>query len=89
MNNEVKTNDQCTLADSELKQCCCNCEFHKATYRHCCVDRKPEESRVCGIQNGWACCIPESKRIHINWPEHSAGCEMYTAKKTLPVKDIQ
>ena len=73
-------------------QCCCNCIYLKPVFFHCTTEPKPTVydiarhggSRcVCGIQKGWACCSPESDRIHDNWGPHSCGCELYTAKDAL------
>ncbi len=72
----------CTLNDPEWKQCCCNCQFHRPTYESCTTNTKLRDEKqtcICGVQNGWACDIPDSKRLHINWPQHSVGCECYTA----------
>ncbi len=77
--NENKS-EKCYLSDPEWKQCCCNCQFHKPTHEHCTTNTRLRDATgtcICSVQNGWACCIPEN-RIHINWPAHSVGCEMYT-----------
>ena len=86
------SDEKCTLHSKKWKQCCCNCKFHLPTHEHCTTNmalRKQIEKLtgvdkcICGIQIGWACAVPMdggSGRIYVNWPEHSVGCEMYTAK---------
>jgi hypothetical protein len=72
----------CTLKDPELLQCCCNCVNLRAVHYHCGTTPKPEGGKgcVCGVQMGWACAIPGRDRIYHNWPQHSGGCELYTAR---------
>lgn len=72
----------CTLQDPELMQCCCNCVHLRAVHYHCCTTPKPDgvTGCVCGVQKGWACAMPEHDRIYDNWPQHSCGCELYTAR---------
>ena len=80
----------CTLKDPELMQCCCNCVHLRAVHYHCCTEPKPTDAQksaagiegccVCGVQKGWACAMPEHERIYDNWPQHSCGCELYTAR---------
>lgn len=72
----------CTLKDPELMQCCCNCVHLRAVHYHCCTLPKPDgvTGCVCGVQKGWACVMPEHDRIYDNWPQHSCGCELYTAR---------
>ena len=71
----------CTLQDPDMMQCCCNCAHLRAVHYHCCTTPKPDgvTGCVCGVQKGWACAMPEHDRIYDNWPQHSCGCELYTA----------
>jgi hypothetical protein len=80
----------CTLKDPELMQCCCNCAYLRAVHYHCCTEPKPTDEQkkaagiegrcVCGVQKGWACAMPDRDRIYDNWPQHSCGCELYSAR---------
>jgi len=73
----------CTLQDPDMMQCCCNCAHLRAVHYHCCTTPKPDgvTGCVCGVQKGWACHNPEMDgRIYDNWPQHSCGCELYTAR---------
>ena len=36
---------------------------------------------ICDVRNGWACVTPEMERIHINWSEHSCGCELHVTEE--------
>lgn len=81
----------CTLNDPEVMQCCCNCAHLRPVHFHCCTKPKPTKAQrkksgvnafcVCSIVKSLACAPPESGRIYDNWPQHSAGCELYEAKK--------
>ena len=89
--------DKCWLK-TEQKQCCCNCQWHARDCYHCttAMDLKNQIEKltkrstcICDIQKGWACLAPEFigrdgvQRIHTNWPEHSIGCEMYSAREKV------
>ena len=78
--------------DPDFVQCCCNCIYHVPVHFNCYTKPNPTDAQkkaagvtgrcVCGVQKGWACHNPEmSPVIYDNWPEHSCGCECYTAKK--------
>jgi hypothetical protein len=52
------------------------------------VNRGKHDKCICDIQIGWACTVEivmvepgEIPRINTNWPEHSAGCELFTRRK--------
>lgn len=70
--------------EGELKQCCCQCVYHRPLHNHCWTDksRKPGTC-VCSQQIGWVCACDESggDRIYANWKEHDVGCELFTDKR--------
>jgi hypothetical protein len=70
----------CFMDDPKWRQCCCKCAHHIPTHEHCSTNqplRDEKKTCICDIQNGWACVPPGFDRVHINWPEHSVGCEMF------------
>lgn len=88
--------NECQLGKEPFPDiCCCTCYWHRPTYESCTANpllrkeiaRKIKESGgdgrvcICDIQNGWACVDPEMKEIHINWPEHSCGCELHVTEE--------
>lgn len=86
------SDEKCFLSDPDWHQCCCNCKYLKPTHEHCSTNMGLRDQIaaltgvdkcICKIQNGWACCIPGSNRIHTNWSHHSVGCECYTAKDEI------
>jgi len=71
---------RCQKHEQPFFQCCCECIHLRPTFEHCTTNpklRKEKNDCICGIQNGWACCR-HLERIHINWSEHSVGCEEHT-----------
>jgi hypothetical protein len=79
--------DKCMLAEGPFYQCCCNCRNHWQDFHHCTIHttlRAEREQCVCGVPKGWVCIGFRAKGdprapIHSEWPEHSVGCEMYSA----------
>lgn len=81
--------ESCQLEVGPHFQCCCNCKHHWQDFHHCHtapVLRDAEEKCVCSVPKGYACVVfkvmePKNGAIHSGWPEHSIGCEMYSAIK--------
>ena len=75
--------EKCTLNDPEIKQCCCNCEYHWKVNKHCSTqttkENRDKENCCCNELKGYACVVREGV-VYDNWPKHSVGCEMYTSK---------
>jgi len=83
----VMAETKCYMNDPDLKQCCCTCRYHRPLHLHCgaVVDsgNRGKEKCICDIQIGWVCALPDqyTSRVSYNWPEHSAGCEMWNPDK--------
>jgi len=89
-----RSRGECQL-NSDMKQCCCVCEWHIEDHYHCItavrlrdeVERMINDSRcICGMIRGWICLAPgfsdkEKKIAFSDWPEHSIGCEMFSDKR--------
>jgi hypothetical protein len=68
----------CYLNEPPFYQCCCNCAFRLTDYKHCTtVPGGNANGCVCDEVKGYICS--GTGRHHSGWPEHSAGCELYTA----------
>lgn len=86
--------EDCQLNVEPFFQCCCKCIYLRPVHHHCTTSPELRESSggcCCGVQKGWACCVimdgEDHERIHDNWPQHSCGCEMYTADKAQKILD--
>ena len=74
--------ETCQLEVEPFKQCCCNCKHHVRDYHHCTTAAplmRGAKGCVCNDPKGWICTGTD--RAHSGWPEHSIGCEMYSAVK--------
>lgn len=77
----------CQLGVAPFYQCCCTCK-----YRVKAVKRYPWWlRRVFSVlrlprlplwrNDGWVCVAYDLSHVETNWPEHSCGCELHTAKE--------
>lgn len=64
----------CQFEKPPFHQCCCVCRNHIVTLPKASTEGQP----------GWACAAPMTmtgdpfqRTVFVNWPEHSAGCELW------------
>lgn len=68
------------------RQCCCNCRSRLIDYKHCTIHGRSEGKCVCDEVKGYICAGLAPERYYSEWPEHSAGCELYTPKNGSDVR---
>lgn len=75
---------RCQLATEPFYQCCCNCTSRLTDYKHCSIHGRVSGKCVCSEVKGYVCAgfaFDEGEgRVHSEWPEHSCGCELYSAR---------
>ena len=73
----IEQDSKCNLLNEPpFFQCCCKCKYHIEDFYHCSTV-EIRKGCVCSQHKGWICFPPGFNRAHSDWPEHSAGCEMF------------
>lgn len=71
----------CQLSAEPFFQCCCNCTMRLTDYKHCSIHGRRDGRCVCSEVKGYVCVgFASDGAAHSEWPEHSAGCELYAAR---------